>query len=94
MSNNTIVPCWVYKSERRPDTYLYLAKEDDFESIPTALRDAMGELELVMGLALHSSRKLASADVERVMRELVDLGFYLQLPPKNIPFEGPSLAQH
>ena len=38
-------------------------------------------LELVMQLDLHAERKLARADVEQVMRELKDRGFYLQMPP-------------
>ena len=89
-----MVPCWVYKSDRRQDTYIYLGEEDGFEKIPPALRDAMGELEFVLQVDLDASRKLPNAEAARVMEEVTRTGFYLQLPPKQMPFEGPSDERH
>ena len=94
MSASKVVSCWVYKSDRRQDTYIYLGAEDDFDSIPPALRDAMGPLEFVLQVDLEATRKLPNADAERVMEEVSNTGFYLQLPPKQMPFEGQSEQTH
>lgn len=83
--------CWIYKGTRRSDTYLYLAKENGFDAAPKALLEQMGVLELVMELELHPGRKLARANVAEVMSSLRRKGYYLQLPPADIP--GPHGLQ-
>ena len=94
MTHPDVVPCWVYKSDRRQDTYIYLGEEGGFEKIPPALRDAMGDLEFVLQVDLEASRKLPNAEAARVMEEVSNTGFYLQLPPKQMPFESPSDETH
>lgn len=61
--------------------YLYLTKEDDFENIPKPLLERFGQATLVMELELHSGRKLALEDITKVMTNLRELGFHLQIPP-------------
>ena len=73
--------CWIYKSDKREEMYLYVDSADDFSRVPDSLLAVMGNLELVMSLRLHSGRKLARADVEKVISELRYKGFYLQMPP-------------
>jgi uncharacterized protein YcgL (UPF0745 family) len=73
--------CFVYKSPRRADTYVFLAQRDDFSPLPEALRERLGALELVMDLQLHPERRLARTDGETLMRELRERGFHLQAPP-------------
>lgn len=82
MVDDLRVQCWVYRSTRKEEMYVYLAKEDDFESIPEALRARIGRLEKAMELALTPKRKLARADALKVMQALRDQGFYLQMPPE------------
>ena len=65
--------------------FLYVDREDNFERVPTALLSAMGELELVMALQLGPDRKLARANVDRVIEDLNQQGFYLQMPPGKDP---------
>ncbi|MDX1528537.1 MAG: YcgL domain-containing protein [Gammaproteobacteria bacterium] len=77
--------CWVYKGARRGETYLYLAEEDGFDAAPRALIEQMGTLELVMELELYPGRELARADSTEVMRSLQSRGYYLQLPPADMP---------
>ncbi len=77
--------CWVYKSARRRETYLYLAEEGGFDAAPRALIEQMGTLELVMELELYPGRKLARANTAEVMRSLQSIGYYLQLPPADMP---------
>ncbi len=73
--------CWIYRSSRKDEMYLYLAKKDEFEVVPEALLNLMGKVVLVMELELHPERRLARADVAQVMADLADRGFHLQLPP-------------
>lgn len=77
--------CWVYKGARRGETYLYLAEEDGFDAAPRALIEQMGTLELIMELELYPGRKLARASAAEVMRSLKSRGYYLQLPPADMP---------
>ena len=77
--------CWIYKDRRRGETFLYLARRDDFKAAPDALLDAMGALEFVMELELHPGRTLARASVINVMNSLEAQGYYLHLPPVDTP---------
>lgn len=73
--------CAVYKSRRRANTYLYVEAENDFRRVPHALLRMLGRLELVLTLELDAQRKLAQADPQEVRRQLLEQGYYLQLPP-------------
>ena len=73
--------CWIYKGSKKEQTYLYVDRENDFEHVPDALLNALGELVLVMNLQLHPQRTLARADVGQVLVELDEKGFFLQMPP-------------
>ncbi|HEC20779.1 MAG TPA: YcgL domain-containing protein [Gammaproteobacteria bacterium] len=74
--------CAVYKGHKKIDHYLYVEKEGDFSRVPRALLDMLGQLELVIGLDLSPERKLAQADVNEVMQQLREQGYYFQMPPK------------
>jgi len=77
--------CWIYKSPRKDEMYLYLAIEDDFEVVPAELLALFGTPQAVMQLALKAGRPLAREDVRDVMRNLRERGFHLQMPPKLVP---------
>jgi len=77
--------CWIYKSSKKDEMYLYLAREDDFEAVPELLMARFGKPSLVMELELDEQRKLARADVTRVMSQLSEEGYYLQMPPRLKP---------
>jgi len=79
------LPCWVYRSPRKQEMYLYLAAEDAFDRVPAALLERFGEPILVIELELSAQRRLAREDVTRVMANLRDQGFHLQLPPQLEP---------
>ena len=72
---------FVYKSLRKPDTYLYLRERDAFALLPDAVRAPLGQLAFVMELALSPERTLARADPELVRHNLATRGFHLQFPP-------------
>lgn len=77
--------CAVYKSHRRSNTYLYVEAENDFRRVPQALLHMLGTLELVLTLELDTRRTLARADPHEVQRQLLEQGYYLQLPPGDSP---------
>jgi uncharacterized protein YcgL (UPF0745 family) len=79
------LPCWVYRSPRVQEMYLYLAEEDVFDPVPSALLARFGEPILVIELELSSERELAREDVNEVMANLRGRGFHLQIPPQLRP---------
>lgn len=82
LSNSTpAMHCWIYRSARSDEMYLYVPRKGEFERVPQSLLERLGRLEPVMHLELHAGRRLARADVGQVMAALETQGFYLQLPP-------------
>ena len=73
--------CWVYRSPRKEGMYIYLMREGAFELLPELLLQRFGKPELVMQLELHPERQLAREDVLKVLGNLQDQGYHLQLPP-------------
>ena len=71
----------VFKSLKKLDTYLYVDKLQNFEELPSGLRDSFGQYELVLEMELSPERKLARADTNQVLADIALKGFYLQLPP-------------
>ena len=77
--------CWIYRSPKKDEMYLYLATEDDFSPVPEALQQRFGTPQRVMQLSLSPARKLARVDVEKVILSLREQGYFLQMPPKLEP---------
>ncbi len=71
----------IYKSPKKPETYLYVLRRDDFSQVPAALLEMFGKPQLVTVLDLSSRVSLAGADLEKVRHMLTETGYYLQLPP-------------
>lgn len=78
--------CYVYRCSRKPDMYLYLADKDDFSVVPDVVRNGLGIPEFAMELELDEHSKLAKEDPARVLQNLDDNGFHLQMPD-NTPVE-------
>lgn len=72
---------YVYKSQKRADSYVYLAARDDFTRLPEPLRSQLGRLQFVLEVALTPERKLARENPLQVMENLAARGFHLQFPP-------------
>jgi uncharacterized protein len=75
--------CYVYRSERRADTYLFLPAQDDFSSVPEGLMELFGAASFALEFELTADRGLAQADPVQVLASLREQGFYLQMPPAN-----------
>jgi len=73
--------CFIYKSSKKEELYLYLRDKDDFSVLPAQLFAGFGRLSFVMELELNAERKLAREDVQKVMASLQNKGFFIQMPP-------------
>ena len=74
--------CQIYRSEKKDETYLFLATDQSFEELPEDLRTSFGEPVFVMALKLSSKSKLARVETQSVLESLRERGYFLQLPPK------------
>jgi uncharacterized protein YcgL (UPF0745 family) len=77
--------CYIYKSSRKAETYLFILKENDFSEVPARLLNAIGEVEKVMDIELTPERKLARGNASQIINDLRQTGFHLQLPPNKKP---------
>ena len=71
----------VYKSQKRADTYVFVAERDGIARLPAPLQARLSPFAFVMTLQIDPDRRLAQAHAPEVMAQLADRGWYLQLPP-------------
>ncbi len=71
--------CYIYRSERKADTYLYLLKKDDFSKVPPELLKVFGEPQFSFQFQLSPQRSLAKEDPAEVCANLQQQGYHLQL---------------
>jgi len=60
--------------------YIYLAEEDVFDNLPREIFNSLGIVEFAMELELNAETKLAREDTARVISNLKEHGFHIQLP--------------
>ena len=73
--------CWVYKSVRKEEMYLYLSAEDAFDVLPEELLSSFGKPVFVLSLELTATRRLARVETSKVITALQQDGYFLQMPP-------------
>lgn len=71
--------CYIYRSSRKVDTYLYLAEEDDFSILPESLLSLFGDPEFSFSFELTMDKKLARENTADVLDNLRSQGYHLQL---------------
>ncbi len=74
--------CFIYKSLKKDYLYLYIVNKDDFSKVPDALINNFGKMEFVMDIELSPERKLAREDAGKIIDNLKEQGFFVQLPPQ------------
>jgi uncharacterized protein YcgL (UPF0745 family) len=72
--------CYIYSSSNKPDLYIYLAEEDNFENVPKAMYDSLGNIAFSMELDLSGKTRLSREDIDVVKANLKEHGFHIQLP--------------
>ncbi|WP_415881750.1 YcgL domain-containing protein [Neptuniibacter sp. QD72_48] len=73
--------CSVYLSPRKDEMYLYVDKRDQLSKVPEALLEMFGSPKHVMDIPLTADRELARVDTEKVLADLDEKGYFLQMPP-------------
>jgi uncharacterized protein YcgL (UPF0745 family) len=82
--------CAVYRSRKRPNTYLFLAKKDDFSLIPSELLKLFGKPELFMLLTDAKIGALKFVSKEKLQQELEKNHYWLWIKQE----EENLLEQH
>ncbi|PWK86818.1 YcgL domain-containing protein [Fulvimonas soli] len=85
--------CYVYASQHKSDTYVWLAARDDFAALPESLSLLLGDLRFVLEVELDERRQLPHEDSRVVLEHLRAQGWHLQLPPKETLAVGHVIAQ-
>lgn len=70
----------VFRSSKKPDTYLYVRRGHPWDDLPEALRTLFGKPVHAMDLIMDRERKLARTSAEQVLAGIADKGFFLQMP--------------
>ena len=71
----------VYKTTRRPETFLFVPAGLAFNQWPEGLADVFHPAEHVMTLTLTPERPLVAQPANLVMNEIARRGYFMQLPP-------------
>jgi len=74
--------CTIYRSSKKEGMYLYVDKQKDLELVPENLLKLFGKPEHAMTLVLTPEKVLARVDIDHVLAELEDKGYFLQMPPE------------
>lgn len=72
---------FVYRSDKRPETYVYLREQDAFGVLPPDLLKALSPLKPALQFDLQPERKLARDDTSKVLANLSSIGYHVQFPP-------------
>ena len=72
--------CYIYRCSHKPDMYIYLAEEDNFEEVPKAIFNRLGIVEFAMELDITPETRLAREDTATVLKNLEENSFHIQLP--------------
>lgn len=73
---------YIYRSEKKADCYIYLAKPKEAFELPAAVTKILGDLTLVMEIDIHEGSKLAQVKPQQVLESMQQQGFYIQMPSK------------
>lgn len=73
--------CDIYRSPRREEMYLYVDKREGTLRVPEKLLEMFGKPQHLTTILLTAEKKLARAESARVLEEIRERGYYLQMPP-------------
>ena len=78
MTDKTFVS--VFRSSRKPDTYLYVRRGQVWDDLPDSLREIFGNPVHAMDLIMTPERKLSRTTGKQVLEAIADKDFFLQMP--------------
>lgn len=71
--------CFIYRSTKKENCYLYLDKENDFSRVPAPLLVAFGQPKWVMKILLTSRHVWAAAPASVIRDRIQYEGYFLQM---------------
>ena len=86
--------CSVFRSPKREGMYLYVRRDQDLRELPEALMKVFGTPAHSMDLLLSADKKMARVDAAKVMEQIREQGFYLQMPPQDSEVPLPLARKH
>ena len=90
MTLPTAMEVAVFKTARRPDTFLFLPEGLPSNEWPDGLEEIFMPAEKVLSLTLTAEQPLVAQTAVRVMEEIAVKGYFLQLPPQTSPHSDNS----
>ena len=76
--------CFVYRSLKKPGSFLFVAEKGEFSELPEALLNLFGQPEFSFEFLLTSERTLQIGDAQEILEKIEEQGFYLQLPVEQV----------
>jgi hypothetical protein len=73
--------CDIYRSPRAEEMYLYVDKREGTTKVPQKLLQLFGKPQHLATMLLTPEKKLARAEAAKVLSEIRERGYYLQMPP-------------
>lgn len=71
----------IFKSSKKDEMYLYVEKAQQLTQVPEALMAIFGSAIHVMDMPLKEGRELARVDTVKVLADIAEKGYFLQMPP-------------
>ncbi|WP_425463982.1 YcgL domain-containing protein [Orbus hercynius] len=71
--------CYIYRSSKKENSYLYVAKENDFSQVPKVLMDVFGTPSFAMKVLLDGKRQFVVGHAQEIEDKINSDGFFLQM---------------
>jgi len=71
--------CYIYRSSKKENSYLYIAKENDFSKVPEILMTIFGQPIFAMKVLLDDKRKFVVGTSQEIENKINSDGFFLQM---------------
>ena len=81
MKNPEAMHCTILKGSRESELYVYVPFAKAETNIPEELRSRLGKIKEVMSLEITPDKNLARVDAAKVLNEIREQGYFVQLPP-------------
>ena len=78
--------CDIYRSTKRDYLYVFVQADEGLSRVPGKLLEKLGEPEKVLTLMLTEESVLAKEDPVKILSNLLQNGYHLQLPPTEESF--------
>ncbi|WP_081296877.1 YcgL domain-containing protein [Gilliamella sp. App4-10] len=71
--------CYIYRSTKKENCYLYMENENDFSTIPDKIISIFGAPIFVMKVLLDGKRKFVVGTANEIEEKIKADGFFLQM---------------